>query len=413
MTLKIRRYFPRLPALIWTIMFFTVVTLYGGGQFLGYNLSGLGWVVPLVFSLLVIARNPNRITFPVVIWLPWALVLLIYFIVADLSKLDPRVAPFQRMIQLLCPIIVGIATSTYRLSPQKLSQFINLCRTLSFVVLGLVLFKSGLLLTGQLPGITGLAAEVMTVMLLCSLFANRYLLRHEKRDVILWSLLAIIPVIAVTRTAIVATLLTLPLACGHMSIMRRLIVLIMVCAVGVGVFYSSRVQEKMFYSGKGEISDVMSEGFRSTGRFQMWENMKIKIKDAPLTGHGIGTGETFVYRLTRGNSGYPHNDWLLLRYDHGLLGVGVFSCCILLSIGSALFRARSCTDDDIKTLLLAGASSFIPFAMMMTTDNIMIYASFFGNLHFTILGLAYGAFCARKKNAPVPETSDLQFSRGS
>jgi len=33
---------------------------------------------------------------------------------------------------------------------------------------------------------------------------------------------------------------------------------------------------------------------------------------------------------------------------------------------------------------------------MMLTDNIMVYASFFGNLHFTFLGLAHGALRAER-----------------
>jgi hypothetical protein len=34
--------------------------------------------------------------------------------------------------------------------------------------------------------------------------------------------------------------------------------------------------------------------------------------------------------------------------------------------------------------------------LMMITDNIMVYASFFGNLHFTFLGLAYGSLRAER-----------------
>jgi len=44
-----------------------------------------------------------------------------------------------------------------------------------------------------------------------------------------------------------------------------------------------------------------------------------------------------------------------------------------------------------RLLFLAGASSFIPFMIFMYTDNIMVYVSFFGNLQFTLLGIAYGA----------------------
>jgi len=37
---------------------------------------------------------------------------------------------------------------------------------------------------------------------------------------------------------------------------------------------------------------------------------------------------------------------------------------------------------------------------MMFTDNIMVYASFFGNMHFMILGLAYGALREESETRP-------------
>ena len=44
---------------------------------------------------------------------------------------------------------------------------------------------------------------------------------------------------------------------------------------------------------------------------------------------------------------------------------------------------------------------------MMYTDNITVYVSFYGNLQFTILGLAYGTECKEQRK----EESDKQKVR--
>lgn len=388
----------RLPVLIRLVMIFTVVAFVGGGTVFGYNLSGIAWVMPLAVALLILAHNFGKVSFPFGIWLPWALFLFTQLAVADYANLDPRVLPQQRTLQVLCPVIIGMAVSTFRPTLLELESFVSVCRYLSVVLLAIVAAKTGILLTGKLPDVTGLAAEVMTVMLLCSLFANRYLFLKEKRDFLLWSILAVVPFIAVTRTAIAAALLTFPLAFGPMRISRRIVALILIVLLGGAAFYSPRVQKKMFYSGKGEVSDVTREDFATTGRSFMWQKMYAHLDDDYLTGYGTGSGETFVYGIT-GKTGYPHNDWLLTLYDYGILGVSIYAISLMLALLHAATRSKYCVSETNKILFLTGASAIIPFCLMMTTDNIMVYASFFGNLHFTMLGLAYGALQAQMENA--------------
>jgi hypothetical protein len=384
-----------LPPLVAIVLVFTVVAFFGGGEVLGYKIAGISWVVPMAVALLVLARKLDRVAFPFVFWLPWALLLLTYLTIVDYRLIDPRVVPVQRTLQVLSPVIVGMAISTCRPTSLLLAAFSRGVRLLSVVLVGIVIFKTGLLLTGRLPSVTGLAPEVMTVMLLCTFFASRYLIGRDKRDLIFWGVLACVPAIAMTRTAIAATLLTFPLSFGPMRKSHRIGALLLIAVVGLGLFYSPRVQRKMFYSGQGELSDILSEDFATTGRSFMWERMFADAQEEHWTGHGSGTGETLVYQIT-GGTGYPHNDWLLTYFDHGGLGVAVFTGCMLLTMWDCLRKARRCLHPEARLLLLAGASAFIPFMLMMVTDNIMVYASFFGNLHFTILGLAYGSLQAER-----------------
>jgi len=266
-------------------------------------------------------------------------------------------------------------------------------RWLGYVLLGVALFKTASLLF--IEGFSGLAAEMMTVLLLCTFLSNRYLLAKEKKDLCLWALLACVPVLMITRTAIAATLLTFPLSFGPMRKSYRIGALLLIAAVGLGLFYTPRMQKKMFYSGQGEVSDILNEDFATSGRSFLWEKMFARAQEEHWTGHGSGTGETISYQIT-GETAYPHNDWLLTYTDFGVLGVAVFTGCMLLTMWDCLRKARTCRHPETRLLLLAGASAFIPFMLMMMTDNIMVYASFFGNLHFTFLGLAYGSLRAER-----------------
>ena len=384
----------RLPPMVIIALVFTVVAFYGNAKVLGYNIAGISWVVPMAVALLVLARNLNRVAFPFVFWLPWALLLLTYLAIVDYRLIDPRVIPVQRTLQVLSPVFVGMAVSTFRPTLFHLAAFSRALKLLSLVLLGIALLKTGLLLTGRLPDVTGLAAEVMTVMLLCTFFATQYLIKRDIRDLVFWGVLSCVPVISMTRTAIAATLLTFPFSFGRMRMSYRIGALLLIAAVGLGLFYTPRVQKKMFYSGEGGFSDILSNDFATSGRSYMWERMFAQAQEEPWTGHGTGVAETLAYQSR--NLAYPHNDWLLTYMDYGVLGIAVFICCMLLTMWDCLRKARTCRHPEIRLLLLAGASAFIPFMLMMITDNIMVYASFFGNLHFTLLGLAYGSLRAER-----------------
>jgi O-antigen ligase len=235
----------------------------------------------------------------------------------------------------------------------------------------------------------------MTAVLLCSLFATSYSFGRRK-DVFWWALMACFSVFTVVRTSIIAAGITLPLTLGPMGLKKRLLILMAVLLVSLGLFYTERVQHKMFYSGRGEISDIRTPDFKDTGRFRMWDLMKMRIKQKPWLGYGTGSGEALIFFITKGVR-YPHNDWLLTLHDQGIFGTTIFASCIFMALFHAWRRARL-EPGETRLLFLAGASAFIPFVVIMLGDNVMVYASYFGNLHFTILGLAYAA----SRNKPLP-----------
>jgi hypothetical protein len=373
-----------LPFLVWIVVLSTLVASIGG-QFLNYQIAGLGWLVPLVLSVLIFLKTPGRVRFPVIIWIPWLLIVVIYLIFADTPN------ALQRSVMMLCPLAIGVTVSKLKIGERELGNFNKLCHYFAVALYAVVIIKGGIIVTGTLPAATGMAAEAMTGTLLCALFASNYVLGNKK-ELAWWAALAAIPYIALTRTAIVAAGFTLPLTFAPMKVPQRAVLIILIVILSIPVFYSERVQHKMFYSGSGTFAEVHPDNpdLATNGRKSLWEAMQAEIDKEPYWGHGANSSEPFVFIRTGGLT-HPHNDWLRLLYDYGYLGTIVFAICTIAQVLHILTRAKHATGET-KILFYAGASTFISFVLFMFSDNIILYAAFFGNLQFTILGLAYAAY---------------------
>jgi len=389
--------YKKLHLLIWAVLLSTIMSCFGGKLF-DKSISGYGWIVPLLVACASLLKGPRGFKFPLMIWLPWISVVVIYQLFAEAEN------SFQRSIMLVTPLVIGVATSRLYLDEKGLQLFLNLCRFIAGALIMIVLYKTRLLFSGTLPFATGLAPEVITGSILCVIFASSYVL-GSKKDVAWWASVAAIPVIAVTRMGMIASALSLPLTFAPMKIAKRFLFVALIAVFGLSFFYTDRVQQKMFYSGEGRIEDMKWDNpdFATSGRKLVWESMEAGIVDSPWFGHGANSSEGLVSSITGGLT-HPHNDWLRLAYDYGYFGAVIFGISVTAQIIHALKKALS-SMGNARILFYAGASSMIIFLLFMITDNIILYASFFGNLQFTVLGLAYGAYrqsASRVKSASHP-----------
>ncbi|MGC8724666.1 MAG: O-antigen ligase family protein [Acidobacteriota bacterium] len=385
----------RLPGLLLLVVVTTVVACVASGQVFGFSLSGWAWVIPFVLAGFVALANASKVTFPIMLWLPWALWVLGYLL------FEPYPHALQRSVMLLCPLVVGQALSTYRLTAAQLSVVGVLMRWVAGALWVVVLLNTGLLVTGRLPAATGMAPQAITACLLASLFAAEFA-EGRKGALAWWASIAVIPVIALTRTAIAAAAVTLPFSLGKVGLRRRLVFIGLIAAGLVFVFYTPRVQHKMFFSGQGTLSELSfsNPNLQTSGREMMWQVFDAEIQQRPWLGHGANASEELVNQLIPG-LGHPHNDYIRLKYDYGYIGL----CLFLLGLaGQALHawrRARKAAG-PVRWLLLGAVSAFLPFLIMMKTDNIVLYCAFFGNLQFSLLGLGYGVLRAEAMGALPP-----------
>lgn len=384
-----------LPLLVWVALSGTLVaSLFVSNLFI-FNVSGLVWAATLLVALIILSHRSGKIRFPIFIWLPWIFFLVLYLPSSLATPHSPGVSPIQRSFQLCAPVIIGMALSIYSIRVGVLNKFVDLFKVF-LVTLWLLSVLANLSAIISLKT-TGLAAQAMTGMLGCIFFLCRYSIYRETRDFLMYFFMATLPILAVTRMAIAVTLVLPNILLAPFSVVKRIVFLAFSAVAGLSVFFLPQVQQKMFYTGSGDLSEVSldNDQLATSGRSYMWHYLTEFADQKPWFGHGTGQAETFVFNLT--GLAYPHNDWLLTYADYGIFGVSIYLSCNLCMILDCWRHGRKVRHPTRKLFFYAGASSFIPFMLMMFTDNIMVYASFFGILQYTIIGLAYGSLNTRKR----------------
>jgi O-antigen ligase len=395
----------RLPLMVWVAIVTTVIAFaYAGSAFAFFSVGGFAWVIALAFAAMITVARANRITFPVGIWLPWVCVVVAYGITSDYANV-------QRSTMLICPFVVGIASSTARIDESRAAVFILLMKVTLLVLISIIVVLTGLLITGVLPAATAFAPQAIATLLFSAIFISSYSYGNI-RDIFWYIGAACVPIIALTRGPMIVTGLSLPFSFAPIKIQMRMILMGIIVLVGIALFFSPRVQKKFFYSGEGTIEDLQDERKVSTsGRRRMAELLVVEIARKPLLGHGANASESFILNYSNGQLTHPHNDWLRFLYDYGIVGTSIFALTLLVQIRNLLRRAKK-GGETTKILYSAGASSFLSFALMMFTDNIVLYAAYFGNLQFAMIGLAYAAERNTIRDETTEEGTDKEPADG-
>jgi hypothetical protein len=365
----------------------------------GASVSFLGWIVPLFASLGYLLQH-RHVRFPVMMWLPWTLWVLAYLIFSEAEN------ALQRSVMMLTPLIVGASFSSLRLN----AALIEIChiwmRRLLYVFILAAAVSTGLA-SGSLYDTTGFAAGSITASLLACWYAAHYAITNEKKSLFIWIILAAVPVLAVTRTGMASVALTLPLTLAPWSWTKRFLVVSLLAFGSLAVFQSERIQSKMFFSGQGSLEDAVVgvmdllsgtetsvQDFATSGRSSMNSVLIPKLNEAYWLGHGANTTEAISYEVT--GVTHPHNDWLRLRYEYGHLGMLIFGLTMLAQAYHGWRCARKLRS-DFSIFSYAGSAAFLPMAVFMFSDNVIMYAAWFGNLQFAMLGLGYAALNMQKR----------------
>jgi len=133
-----------------------------------------------------------------------------------------------------------------------------------------------------------------------------------------------------------------------------------------------------------ESGDSSSVGVRTN----LWREASHIIKDHPLTGCGLNTYSIVApgYKVTEKTGFYPHNSYLHMAAETGLLGLGAFLWIIIALFRTSLKRLREITDDFHGAFLVGALAGLFGFLLHSFVDT-NFYSLQLGGLMWFVMGL--------------------------
>jgi O-antigen ligase len=163
-----------------------------------------------------------------------------------------------------------------------------------------------------------------------------------------------------------------------------------------------------FFPSHGDLVQFGGYTFSATGRTELWSLTWHQFEQSPWVGHGAGESEEFLTAL--GGASHPHNDYLRLLNDYGIVGTALWTLGIVLIV-KGLYRDWLRCDakgdpragTELWALLSVGA-----FLASMITANPLVYMHVQGPLGL-IVGVAL-ATSARQRPSAVTEANHVDRS---
>ena len=293
---------------------------------------------------------------------------------ASWSEPDP--AGFQNILMyMLLPSVAAVsavATATGQLTFTTLRVLLA-----GTFVAGGVLYAGSLLLEG--PGGHSVVdprpfAAFAAVGVAWSAALARYGYRAELRLAI--ALLAL-SFLSLSRASFAVAVLILVVAMFGLGSMRSVgrtfatvatLMLLVVVGTHVANPFAARFSEPDVVVLPGGVYLSVS------GRGTLWEATWRSALESPVVGHGAGSTRAPLARVAEASS-HPHNDYLRVFHDYGLIGLGL----LLGALGApALLAARSLRRlpheaVQQRAIHVAALLALAVLALEMITDNSLIY----------------------------------------
>lgn len=350
--------------------------------FIGLAWTGFAWVIMLLVALFYLSKG-SKVTMPYGMWLPWVSIVLLYWI-GDFSYYG-----LQASCQYLSYLFVGFAASTLYYSE---TIMLKLFRWFIYFAIYLI-FGKILSFIISVSFVAGMAALVMSYCVLSAVFISIALIYHQKKFFLFYGCAIMITALLVTRMGILMILVMGAFHFAFKKVSYKMAFITIIAVVGVIIFNTDAFQEKTFGKKRGKLSDLQMEGGRFTninnnGREYMWNLMDKGIKESPVWGHGSRADLRLLQR-----SGLPftecHNDYKAITYDYGYVGL---ICLFFGFIFQFLFlrkQKKYIIDKKTAVTYYSALTLFLVWVGFMYSDNVMKYATHFGNLHWCLIGITY------------------------
>lgn len=381
------------PEMFWVLTFSTGLLAFSAPA--GLDLMAIRLMVLEVFcivGLFICKRSPQ--------WSPAVIfyVLYIIWLVVGLSYTPALGYGFRVILKYLYPLLIMLfASAAVRDKEVFLKAGIG-ARTVALISIGVFFIPY----VGRLfPGVFwyGTASAIHYISMCVFSLALFYYTREKKKNLLLCILFMLPCILWVFRTSIMGTTLALMTFFFFKYKLKSLPIIFSVFILFiVAVFAIPSVREKMFINRENvsieqfQRGEITKDDINSNARFGMWEHLENRFYDGKeLTGSGIGSVQNYMYsNFVFGGLKVPHNDYVQILCDSGIIGVVLYLLVVLTVITHSFIVYQNNSDVTIRMSAIIAGSSLAGVALTMYTDNVVNYSMTTLSYPFGFYGMMLG-----------------------
>jgi O-antigen ligase len=188
-------------------------------------------------------------------------------------------------------------------------------------------------------------------------------------------------VVSLSRTTFVACLVLMPFMIWFRprnisGWIRPIASLALLGAIAVVAIVEIPVLHKRFFGAGDQAVTVNGETLNTSGRIAIWLHIYQRGIQQPYLGHGPGSSATLVREFTQGAIPEPHNDYLRLFYDYGLVGLFLW-LWLIFRIVRTLRRGYKLAERfgnlEAQRCIVSALGVLAIVSLVMVTDNVIVY----------------------------------------
>lgn len=387
------------PEMFWVLTFSTGLLAFSAPA--GLDLMAIRLMVLEVFcvvGLFICKRSPQ--------WSPAVIfyVLYIVWLVVGLSYTSAPDYGFRVILKYLYPLLIMLLASAAVRDKEVFFKAGVGARMVALISVGVFFIPY----VGRIvPGVFwyGTASAINYISMCVFSLALVYYTKEKKKNLLFCSLFMLPCFLWVLRTSIMGTTLALMTFFFFKYKLKSLPVIFLVFILFVlAVFTIPSVREKMFVNSENvsieqfQRGEISKDDINSNARFGMWEHLESRFYEGKeLMGSGVGSVQNYMYsNFVFGGLKVPHNDYVQILCDSGIIGVVLYLLVVLTVIIHSFIVYQNNSDIAIKMCAIVAGSSLAGMALTMYTDNVVNYSMATLSYPFGFYGMMLGLIKSEK-----------------
>jgi O-antigen ligase len=380
-----------------------------------YTLDAALSIATVVFAVLLLARNSWNIG-AAWHWL-WPLAMFLAWSYLSFLRIAPTESGIQNVLVYTGFLVIAAVTIVRTVADRELPWTIEALfeRTYwllaAFGAVSIVVRGPG---EGYLLAAHGSSRSFSLVALLgVASGLARWRYGETKRGAAMVGSGVLLIALSLSRTAFLVGCLLIPLAWFSLKSLSSFVRVLTVTIIAIAIAWTAvlfiRPLHERFFPPAGEFVKVGQYDLNANGRKLLWEATWRQFLQSPIVGNGAGASEGAISTVSQ--VAQPHNDYLRLLDDYGLLGTTLWALGAILIVGrlTRTWIEADANDDSGSRFYLWAVLSLVAILLTMITDNPLVYLHVQAPLAL-IIGVALGRAEQTASSVGVPAASHVSLS---